>query len=60
MIEKPKTVYQLGGDTVRLLDPVHFHQERSSEEKGRKHVGTKLTGDLRQYIRAHPDKVEVN
>jgi hypothetical protein len=61
MIEKPRTVYGLDGDViegdkVRILDPAHFSEER----KGRKNVGNTLTGDLRRYIRAFPDKVEVS
>lgn len=54
MIEKPKTVYELGDKTVRLLDPAHF-----SDYRGCKSVNTNITSDLRQYISDHAEKVEV-
>lgn len=54
MIEKPKTVYEVDDDTIRLLDPAHFQ-----EFKSRNSVGTRLKGNLRQYIREFADKVEI-
>lgn len=57
MIEKPKAVYRMPNKSVRLLDPIHFKEERG--RNSRKNVGTSMLSDLRQYIENFPDKVEV-
>jgi hypothetical protein len=56
MIEKTKTVYDIGDRTVRLLDPAHFSKYLSDT---RENVSVSVKGDLRAYLRDHPEKATV-